>query len=289
MHIILGATGHVGSAVARHLLQAREPVTVVTHAPERRSDWEQLGAKVAVVGVLEVEALALVFKTGRRLFLLNPSAPMDSDTVAEEKRSLAAILEAVRAADPEKVVAESTFGAQAGDGIGDLGVLYQMERELAKLGVPTSINRAAYYLSNWDQALKTARERGEVHTLYPVDFKIPMVAPEDIGATAAMLLQWPPEKFHIRYVEGPDRYSSQDVADAISRALKRPVRAVVTPKERWRSSLQAQGFSKAAAESMARMTSLTLESNFDTDGEVVRGPTTLQTYVDRLVAQAGGR
>jgi uncharacterized protein YbjT (DUF2867 family) len=286
MYIILGATGHVGSSVAKHLLHAGEPVTIVTHDPDKRADWEPLGAKVAVVDVHDTEALALVFKTGRRLFLLNPPAPIDSDTVAEEKRSLACILEAVKAADFEKVVAESTAGAQPGDGIGDLGVLFEMEQALRAIGVPTSINRAAYYFSNWDHALETAREAGEVHTLYPADFKLPMVAPEDLGATAARLLRWPPEKFHIRYVEGTQDYSSQDVADAFSHALGKPVRVVVTPKDRWRLSLEQQGFSKPAAESMARMTVLTLASDFKVAEEVVRGPTSLQAYIQALVERS---
>jgi uncharacterized protein YbjT (DUF2867 family) len=37
MHVILGATGHVGSAVAMALLDHREPVTVVTR-DERRAE-----------------------------------------------------------------------------------------------------------------------------------------------------------------------------------------------------------------------------------------------------------
>lgn len=36
MHIIIGATGHPGSAVAHTLLGQREPVTVITRDPFRK-------------------------------------------------------------------------------------------------------------------------------------------------------------------------------------------------------------------------------------------------------------
>ncbi|CAG5074642.1 hypothetical protein DYBT9623_05329 [Dyadobacter sp. CECT 9623] len=75
MYIILGATGHVGSAVAQSLLDQNESVTVLTHDPKKSSEWERKGATVSVVDVRDVEALRNVFKKGKRLFVLNPPAP----------------------------------------------------------------------------------------------------------------------------------------------------------------------------------------------------------------------
>lgn len=57
MHIILGATGHVGSAVANALLEGGEPVTIVTHNPQKAGDWQQRGAQVAVADVHDTAAL----------------------------------------------------------------------------------------------------------------------------------------------------------------------------------------------------------------------------------------
>jgi uncharacterized protein YbjT (DUF2867 family) len=91
MHIILGGTGNVGSAVTQALLKRREPVTVVTHDPLKATELRQSGADVAIADVHNVETLRDIFRRGQRLFLLNPPAAPSSDTAAEERRSLSAI------------------------------------------------------------------------------------------------------------------------------------------------------------------------------------------------------
>jgi hypothetical protein len=53
---------------------------------------------------------------------------------------------------------------QPGNGIGDLGVLYEFEQAVLAAGLPTSIVRAAYYMSKWDSALDTARDEGVVRS-----------------------------------------------------------------------------------------------------------------------------
>jgi uncharacterized protein YbjT (DUF2867 family) len=285
MYIILGATGHVGSAVAQSLLDKNEPVTVVLHDAKKGADWQQKGASVAVVDVHDTDKLQAVFQQGKRLFVLNPPAPITTDTVLEERRSVASILAALPGSKLEKIVVESTYGAQPGDRVGDLGVLYELERGLIQTGIPTRIIRAAYYMSNWDMALVTARQTGQVHTLYPAEFKLPMVAPQDLGEVGARLLMEPVEQNGLCYVEGPERYSSADVAAAFADALNKEVNAVETPRETWVSSLQQTGFSKPAAESMAAMTAITLDQTYELPEAPIRGEITLQAYISALVAR----
>ena len=105
MYIILGGTGHVGSAVAQALLRARQPVTVVTHQPDRADHLRQQGAHVAVADAHDQAALRGIFQTGQRLFLLNPPADPATDTVAEEQRTLRTILAALPGTPIRKIVA----------------------------------------------------------------------------------------------------------------------------------------------------------------------------------------
>ncbi|PSN05700.1 NmrA family transcriptional regulator [filamentous cyanobacterium CCT1] len=283
MHIILGGTGNVGSAVARALLKRGEPVLVVTRNPSKAEELCRVGANVAVADVHDTETLREVIRQGRRLFLLNPPAAPSSDTTAEERRSLAAILSAIQGTGLEKIVAESTYGAKPGERIGDLGVLYEMEQALAAQPISTTIIRAAYYMSNWHASLPTAREQGVVQALYPKDFKLPMVAPSDIGEIAARLMTEPIEHNGLHYVEGPDRYSSQDVAAAFATALGRPVVAESIPRDQWLPMFKSIGFSNEAAESFANMTAATLEETFPDVGSVERGVTSLHSYLSQMV------
>jgi uncharacterized protein YbjT (DUF2867 family) len=282
MHIVLGATGHVGSALAKTLLDKGEPVTIVTHDAMRAADWINVGAQAAVVDVHDTEALREVFNRGEKLFLLNPPAAVSTDTIKEEKRTLASILKALENSSIKKVVGESSYGAQPGDGHGDLNVLYSMEQALKDQGLPNSIIRAAYYMSNWNQSLETAIDEGLIYSMYPVDFKIPMVCPEDLGHIAAQLMMESADSTRLVYVEGPERYSPNDVARSFSKALGKTVQAVSIPETNWMDFLKKQGFCEKAATSMIAMTKVALEEQYGVT-TIQRGHMTLDQHIQDLV------
>lgn len=285
MDIILGATGHVGSNVAKNLMALGEEITVITHNPNKMAEWTSQGAQVACVDVHETNALNEVFNRGQKLFFLNPPAdPSLDDAVKEEKMTVYSILEALKNSAITKVVAESTYGAQPGDGIGDLGVLHEMEVGLKELGIPSIIIRAAYYMSNWDNFLESARRDGVITSFYPADFKLPMVAPVDLGKVAANLLTREDDRTGTIYVEGPERYSANDVAQAFSKYLNRPVSVKVLERGEWIPWLLEMGFSLAAAESMATMSEITLEEKYVMPKNPYLGTVTIDEYVKNLVS-----
>ena len=268
--------------MAKALLARGEPVTVVLRNPAKGSEWEQRGAKIALADVHDVVALRRAFQRGSRLFVLNPPAPLTTDTAAEERATVDAIVKAIDGSGVEKVVAESTYGAQPGKDIGDLGVLYALEQSLSGMLVRATLLRAAYYMSNWDAALETARTEGTVPTFYPPDLALPMVAPADIGAYAASLMISDFVGSHA--IEGPRRYSSNDVANAFAAALERPVKALEIPEARWPAALAKMGFSPAATASFAAMTRIAREATFPDPARAERGTTTIDAYVRALVA-----
>ncbi|RWN29854.1 NmrA family NAD(P)-binding protein [Mesorhizobium sp.] len=284
MHIILGGTGHVGSAAAMSLLQQGEAVTIVTRDPSKGAYWTQRGAEIAVADVHDSEVLRHVFRQGERLFLLNPSADPSTDTDVEERKTVAAITAALEGSGLRKIVAQSTYGAQPGDRCGDLNILYGLEQKLRTQPIPASIIRAAYYMSNWDSALETAEQDGVVNTFFPADFRLPMVAPDDLGRAAARLLKEPIEQTGTHYVEGPARYTASDVAAGLSDELRKDIQVVPAPREKWQETFEGMGFSRAAAESYARMTALTLDE-LELPADPERGTVTLQRYISDLVAR----
>ncbi|MCU0534189.1 MAG: NmrA family NAD(P)-binding protein [Hydrococcus sp. Prado102] len=283
MHIILGGNGHVGSALAQTLLSQGEPVTIVSRSSSSILKWQKRGARVEVVDVHDTIELRRTFAKGKRLFLLNPPADPATDIDIEERKSLAFILEAIKDSGLEKIVAESTYGAQPGHRIGDLGVLYEMEQQLAAQSIPFSIIRAAYYMSNWDFSLQTAKQDGAIDTFFPTNFVLPMVAPRDIGQLAARLMTEPVESTGLHYIEGPERYSSLNVAQAFAKALQKPVKAVETPRDQWINTMQNMGFSHEAAISFSNMTTIVIEGELPARDVVIRGTISLESYIAELV------
>jgi uncharacterized protein YbjT (DUF2867 family) len=287
MHVIMGGTGHVGSATAAALLERGEAVAIVTRDATRAVEWRARGAEIAEADVEDVAALRAVFRRGRRAFLLNPPADTTTDTDVVERRTVANILAALEGSGLEKVVAESTGGAQPGTRIGDLSVLWDFEEGLRRQTVPAAINRAAYYMSNWDGLLDPVRNSGRLPTMYAVDLAIPMVAPRDLGAAAADRLISPLDDIGIRYVEGPRRYTSTDVANAFADALGRPVAVDVIPRDNWNETFRDLGFSEAAADSYTRMIAASVDQGFDMPDDAIRGATTLEAYIRDLAARSG--
>lgn len=286
MYIVMGATGHVGSAVAESLLARGERVGIVTHEPDHADSWRDTRVEIFEADVNDVSSLRAAFRRGRRAFLLNPPADISTDTDLVERRTAANILAALDGSGLEKVVAESTAGAQSGDRIGDLNVLWELEEGLRAQAIPAAINRAPYYFSNWDEQFDAVRETGKLRTMYPADLPLPMAAPRDLGKAAAERLISPIDDTGVRYVEGPDRYSSDDVARAFAGALGRAVETVVTPRDKWEAAYRNLGFSEPAAASYARMTAVSLDEGFDQIERPIRGSTSLTDYIQQLVARS---
>ena len=131
MHIILGGTGQVGSAVARALLDANQDITVVTRHEGRAASLKAAGARIAVADLHNVDALRKIFRTGRRAFLLNPPANPSTDIEAEDHGNVAAMIAALEGSGLEKLVAQSTYGAFEGECCADLTALHELERGLS--------------------------------------------------------------------------------------------------------------------------------------------------------------
>lgn len=284
LHIILGGTGHVGSAVADTLLKRGETVTVVTRSADHAAGLAERGALVAEADIADTEGLRQVLRGGKRLFLLNPPADPSGNTDRIEARTIGQLLAAIEGSGLDYIVAQSTYGAQEGSAIGDLGTLWQLEQGLAAQPIPHAINRAAYYMTNWDMALDSAREQGVLTSFFPADFEIAMVAPQDMGEAAAKLLTDADKPGGVHFVEGPRRYTPGDVAAAFAKALNRPVRVETVPRDKLEETFASMGFSPEAARSYAGMTELTLDNPQPLPPQVYKGRVTLEDYIARLVA-----
>lgn len=278
MYVVLGATGHVGSVVADHLLDAQRPVTIVTRSREKAALWQRKGAVAAVADIYDAAALEDVFRKASRVFLLNPPARVSEDTDTVERQSVGAILTALNGVQLEKIVFQSTYGAQPGPHCGDMGVLYELEEGVRSLGVPTCCLRAAYYMSNWIFSAKQARETGEFSTLLPVGLKVPMVAPQDVGVLAARLLMSEVTETGLYACEGPSLYAPQDVATVLGRVVGRPVSVCEIPSADWLPYYRENGFSEQAAQSYAHMTKLFISQPHEQAGIRYKGSTGLEAY-----------
>jgi NAD(P)H dehydrogenase (quinone) len=240
MFAITGITGKVGAAVARSLLSADQSVRAVVRDRSKGAAWAQLGCDIAVADLSDTEAVTAAFDGAAGVFVLLPPVFDPAPGFPEASGVIESLRVALTRAKPEKVVALSTIGADAPQP-NLLNVLARMEQALANLPMPVTFLRAAWFMENaaWDIA---AAKSGLIQSyLQPLDRAFPMVSTDDVGRTAAVLLQerWGGKR--VVELEGAQRVSPNAVAAAFAKVLGAPVRTAVVPRDRWESIFRAQG------------------------------------------------
>jgi len=240
MYAVTGITGKVGAAVARSLLSADQPVRAVVRDRGKGTGWANLGCDIAVADLSDARALTKAFEGTEGVFAMLPPVFDPAPGFPEAREFIASMYTALAEAKPKKVVALSTIGADAPHP-NLLNALGLMEEALRALPMPVVFLRAAWFMENaaWDIA--SARQGIIQSYLQPLDRPIPMIATDDVGRTAAALLQEHWEGSRVVELEGARRVSPNALAAAFAKVLAQPVRAEAVSRDRWESIFRAQG------------------------------------------------
>jgi uncharacterized protein YbjT (DUF2867 family) len=246
MFAVTGITGKVGAAVARCLLSADQPVRAIVRDRSKGAPWAKLGCDIAVADSSDTEALTAAFAGTTGVFAMLPPVFDPAPGFPEAMRFINPLMAALARANPGRVVALSTVGADAPQP-NLLNVLGRMESALGSLLMPVAFLRAAWFMENaaWD--IDSARSGLIRSYLQPLDRAVPMVSTDDVGRAAADLLQERWEGKRIVELEGPQRFSPHALAAAFAKALGTPVHAEIVPREQWESIFLAQGMKNPTA------------------------------------------
>jgi uncharacterized protein YbjT (DUF2867 family) len=240
MYAITGITGKVGGAAARSLLSSHQPVRAVVRDRGKGAPWAQLGCEIAIADSTDAAALTAAFEGASAVFAMLPPVFDPSPGFPEARDFIHALYSALARAKPRKVVALSTIGADAPNP-NLLNVLGDLERELGRLPMPITFLRAAWFMENaaWDIA---AARQGRIPSyLQPLDRPVPMISADDVGRTAAELMQEEWQGRRVVELEAALRVSPDSLAAAFARALGSPVRAEAVPRDQWEALFRAQG------------------------------------------------
>jgi NAD(P)H dehydrogenase (quinone) len=240
MYAITGITGKVGSVVANKLLAAGLPVRAVVRDAEKGQAWAAKGCEVAIASSTDADAMAKAFAGTAGVFFMTPPNFDPEPGFPESVKIVAAVTSAIEQAKPSKVVFLSTVGAHVGEH-NLLNNSKLTEEGLRKVSVPVALMRAAWFMENaaWD--VDSARTGIIQSFLQPVDHKIPMVAIQDIGRTIADLLRETWNGTRVIELEGPHRYSANDIAAGFAKALGHPVHINAVPRDTWEALFRSQG------------------------------------------------
>jgi len=240
MFAITGVTGKVGGAVARSLRAQGHKVRAVVRDAEKGRFWSAQGCDIAIASLEDATGLTKAFHGVEGVFLMTPPNFDPEPGFPETHKAAAAIRQAIETSRPGKVVFLSTVGAH----VAEHNLLNNSkitEDMLRATSIPIALLRAAWFMENaaWD--VEAARKGVIPSFLQPLDHRIPMVAAGDIARTAAELLGGAWTGVRIVELEGPRRYSANDIAAGLGAALERPVRAEAVPHDQWEPLFRSQG------------------------------------------------
>lgn len=250
--VVTTPTGHVGSRVVQLLLQAGVRPTLLLRDPGRLDAATRDRVDVVQGDQGDADVVVRATQDADRLFWVAPHTP-DDDPAAGYARMGANAARAVRENGITRTVFLSSVGAEKRHGVGEIDGLARTEEQLDATGADVLHLRCGYFFTNLLMELDALRE-GVLRTPWPLDYSMPWVDPRDIGEVAAARLLadgWSGR--HVQAVHGPEDLTFPRVAEILSRALGRGVRAERISDDRFRTSLRAAGLSSGQVEGIVGM------------------------------------
>lgn len=220
--LVLGATGGQGGAVAAALLRTGRPVRGLVRDPASPAARRlaAAGASLAIGEFTDPEALAAAMRGTAAAFAL--TTPFESGTAAEVRQGHA-IIDAARTASLPFLVFSSVAGALEARSVPHFASKAAIERVLAASDVPHIVVAPTYF---YDNALGGRADllAGVLDLPLPPGRRLEQLDRSDLGAFTELILR-DSGAFAGRRIElASDAPTPEQMADALTSALHRPVR-----------------------------------------------------------------
>jgi uncharacterized protein YbjT (DUF2867 family) len=289
--VVTTPAGHVGSRVVQLLLQAGVRPTLLARRPARLDPGVVARADVVQADQSDADAVLRATRNADALFWVAPdTADPDADPAAWYAQLGVHAARAVTENRITRTVFISSIGAEMRSGAGAIDGLARTEELLDATGASVLSLRCGFFFTNLD--LDSLRN-GVVRVAAAVDYAQPWVDPRDIGdVAAARLLSGAWSGRHVQAVHGPEDLTLTQVADILTEALGRPIRAETLSDDAQRRFLRSAGFGDKQVEGMVGMSAV-MRPDFVPEDErsvITTTPTTLAAWAHahlRLLLRAG--
>jgi uncharacterized protein YbjT (DUF2867 family) len=292
MYTVLGATGHVGSVIARALLAKGERVRAVGRSIGRLQQFIQRGAEAFVGDVADPEAMTQALAGSRAAFVMIPPAMTSPDYRATQEKISDAISAAAKRAGLQCAVSLSSFGAQVPSGTGPITGLHNFEQKLNAIdGLSVLHLRVGYFFENHLAGIQMIHMLGVFGGAFKSDLKMPMLATRDIGSYAAgRMLKHDFSGKGTQELLGPRDLTMQEIVALIAKWLNKPdLRYAQIPYDQVEKVLLQMGASPKTAASFIELFQA-INNGIVTATEPRSAanttPTTIETFVKEVFAPA---
>jgi len=285
MFVVLGATGNTGSAVLETLLSKKQPVRVIVRSADKGAGWKAKGADVAVASLDDVSSLTKAFEGAKGVYLLVPPNYGAEAWLADQRQRMDRAAEAVQKSGVDHVVLLSSVGGHLHGGTGPIRAASYGEQALGCLAKRLTILRPCYFMDNWAPVIGAAKAQGVLPTFIAPPAKIPMISTKDIGRIGAERLMTGGYGKQIVEMAGPEEYSPDQAAAALSQILGKTVMAQHAPLSAVVPTFKSFGFSDEAARLFEEMYTAISKGaiGYEHPDKLVRGTVTLDDALRTMV------
>lgn len=253
MFLVTGLPGKTGSATARALLHQGAQVTVLARSEIKAAPLAAAGAQVVVGSVDDVSLLTNALRGKQGAFLMIPPNPAAPDFIADRQRLVDGYAKAVRDSGIRNVVFLSSVGGELASGTGLILTGHNGEMALRGAAPNLTVLRPVSFLENWSASASIVQDGGVLPSFLTPGRRVAHIATEDIGHFAAEALLTSASGERVWYLTGPE-YTPEEVAEAFSDVLQKPVRLQPVPDAQAAETLIGYGMSKSFAANYQEMT-----------------------------------
>lgn len=290
--VILGATGTVGSKIARILLdEGKNQVKVMGRSTDNLQQFKSMGAKVISGDVNDVKILTEAFKDADSAFLILPDNVKAENTKEYQKQVTSSYLEAIEKSGIKHIVNMSSLGSHMHEGNGMMAGTGEQEVRLNQLKDVNVLHlRSAYFMDNFLRTIGLVKSKGIIGTAAVGDHSIPMVATQDVAKVAAAHLanlDFTGKSVHA--VMGSRDYTYREFTNIIGKAIGKPeLPYVQIPADQAKQIFLGNGFSEDFVDNLVGMAVAIKDGifNYQKRDTSTTSPTTAEEFVSEVYLPA---
>ena len=281
--LVTGASGQLGGAVVRHLLDTlrfpAERLIVTSRSPDGLADLAARGVAVRAADFDQPGTLASAFAGADRLLLVSTDALMEPGKRLTQHR---AAVQAAADAGVKHVVytslpsADTSLVSFAPDHWGT-------EQALSASSPGWTVLRNAWYFENLAYSLPGALASGEWATAAG-EGRIAYIARDDLARAAAVALASDDATNQVLTLTGEQAWSARDIATRVSALTGKPLAVADITAEQLVEGLKAHGFPPVLADVFASFDAATANGDLgEVTGDYARltgqSPTSLDAWL----------
>jgi uncharacterized protein YbjT (DUF2867 family) len=220
MILIVGATGHLGSALASLLLNGGTHVRVLTRDAKRAQSLRSMGAQVYVGDLRDADSLARACRGVEKVFAAAHSfmGSGDASPKAIDGTGNQNLMNAAARAGVEHFVFVSAAGVRADHPIDFFRIKHESETYLRNSGLRYSILRPSPFMDVWavlvgEPILKNGRTKVFGRGANPISF----IAASDVAHFGSLALRLPELAGETIELGGPEALTMNEVAVVFAR------------------------------------------------------------------------